>query len=53
MTVVIIAHRLSTIKNVNKIYVIEKGRIIQSGCYDELVMNENSRFRKMVDIQTL
>ncbi len=53
MTVVIIAHRLSTIKNSDLIYVIEEGRIIESGTYDDLTLNRKSRFSKMVAIQSL
>lgn len=53
MTVVIIAHRLSTIKNSDLIYVIEKGKIIESGTYEDLTYNTNSRFSKMVQIQSL
>ena len=39
-TVIMIAHRLSTVKNVDKIYVIEKGRIVEEGNHDSLVENE-------------
>lgn len=53
MTVVIIAHRLSTIKNSDLIYVLEKGEIIESGTYDELSLNSESRFAKMVAVQSL
>jgi subfamily B ATP-binding cassette protein MsbA len=53
MTVVIIAHRLSTIKNSDLIYVLEKGRIIESGTYNELSLNSDSRFAQMVAIQSL
>lgn len=37
VTSIIIAHRLSTIKQCNKIYVIEKGRIIEEGSHKELL----------------
>lgn len=53
MTVVIIAHRLSTIKNSDLIYVLEKGEIIESGTYDELSLNSESRFAQMVAVQSL
>ncbi len=35
-TVITIAHRLSTVKNANKIYVLDDGKIVQSGTHDEL-----------------
>ena len=38
-TVIMIAHRLSTVKNVDKIYVVENGRIVEEGNHDNLVEN--------------
>lgn len=37
ITRVVIAHRLSTIKSANRIYVLQDGRIVQSGSYEELM----------------
>ena len=36
-TTIVIAHRLSTVLNSEKIYVMEKGRILDSGSHDELL----------------
>ena len=38
-TRIVIAHRLSTIINADKIYVMDKGSIIESGTYDDLMQN--------------
>jgi len=53
MTVVIIAHRLSTIKNVDRIYVLDNGQIVESGGYDELRHRDQSQFREMVEMQAV
>jgi ABC-type multidrug transport system fused ATPase/permease subunit len=52
MTVVIIAHRLSTIKNVDFVYVLDDGSVVEKGTYDELRTRE-SQFRKMVEMQSV
>ncbi len=35
-TVIVIAHRLSTVRNVDRILVLQKGRIVQDGTFDQL-----------------
>ena len=50
-TSIVIAHRLSTISNVDKIIVMEKGKIIESGTHKEL-LNTNSNYKKLVQIQS-
>jgi NHLM bacteriocin system ABC transporter ATP-binding protein len=39
-TRIVIAHRLSTIMNADRIYVLQAGRIVQSGTYAELMERE-------------
>ena len=45
-TIVIIAHRLTTLKECDVIYVMEKGGVVESGTYDELMVGCDS-FREM------
>jgi NHLM bacteriocin system ABC transporter ATP-binding protein len=52
ITRIVIAHRLSTIKNADHIYVIEKGRVTQSGSFEELAGKEGL-FREMLKRQKL
>lgn len=51
-TIIIVAHRLSTIKNVDKIYFLSNGEIIDSGTFNELFEN-NQQFRNMFLIENL
>jgi ATP-binding cassette subfamily C protein len=36
-TRIVIAHRLSTIQHADRIFVLEAGRLVQQGTYDELI----------------
>ena len=49
-TRIVIAHRLSTIVNADRIHVLDKGRIVQSGTYAELAASEGL-FRRLVQRQ--
>jgi len=51
-TTIIIAHRLSTIKNVNKIFVIDNGRVAEQGSHEELISN-SIIYKKLYDQQNL
>ena len=50
-TTLIIAHRLSTIRNADNIFVLENGKVIESGTHDELVLKD-SMYKRLWDVQT-
>ncbi|WP_372921629.1 ABC transporter ATP-binding protein [Roseovarius sp.] len=53
MTVVMIAHRLATIRNVDRVFVIDKGRVVEEGSYDDLRDDRETRFAQLVAMQKL
>lgn len=48
-TVIMIAHRLSSVKSVDKIYVVENGRIVEEGNHHTLVDSEGIYSRMWVE----
>ncbi len=51
-TVVVIAHRLSTVRNVDWIVVLDQGRVIEQGTWNELV-SANGSFARLVQLNQL
>ena len=51
-TRIVIAHRLSTIKNCDRILVLDKGRILEDGTYEELIA-KNGYFAELVARQRI
>ena len=47
ITVIAIAHRLSTIKHMDRIIVMDGGKIIEDGSLEELVAKDEGRFKEM------
>ena len=45
-TLLIIAHRLTTVKNCEQVYIIDKGKIVGSGTYEQL-LSSNRQFQAM------
>jgi ATP-binding cassette subfamily B protein len=50
-TAIIIAHRLSTIRQMDRIIVIEKGKIVEDGNHEELIKKENGIYKNLWQIQ--
>ena len=50
-TTLIIAHRLSTIRNADNIFVLENGKVIESGTHDDLVLKDKM-YKRLWDVQT-
>lgn len=48
LTIVLIAHRLSTVRMADRIVVLEAGRVVESGTWDELSNREQGAFRQFV-----
>lgn len=50
-TTIVVAHRLSTIKNVDEIFVISRGKIIERGNHESLIKQEESVYKTLYDLQ--
>ncbi|KAG0089722.1 hypothetical protein BGZ92_004306 [Podila epicladia] len=50
-TTLVIAHRLSTVRALDRLLVIDKGRIIEEGSHDTLIRLENGVYRQLTERQ--
>jgi ABC-type multidrug transport system fused ATPase/permease subunit len=50
-TSIIIAHRLATIRNADKIVVLQKGEVQESGTHQELMLNNSGLYQKLSKMQ--
>lgn len=51
-TVLVIAHRMRTIANVDKVVVLEQGRVAETGTPEEL-LNQKGLFYRLAEAQTV
>jgi len=51
-TTIMVAHRISTVRKLDKIILLDKGRLVGIGSHDEL-MKTNTLYQEMVRLQTL
>jgi len=49
-TTLVIAHRLSTVRRADRIYVINRGRVVEQGTHEELLAL-NAEYRRLYDMQ--
>jgi subfamily B ATP-binding cassette protein HlyB/CyaB len=50
-TVFIIAHRLSAVRHANRILVIERGQVVESGSHDELLQHQAGIYTRLYKLQ--
>ena len=52
-TVIAIAHRLSTLKHMDRIIVLDQGKIVEEGTHDALIKNNKSLYKELWNLQAI
>lgn len=50
-TTIVIAHRLSTVQKMDRIIVLDNGKIVETGSHNELLAKDDSLYRKLWSLQ--
>jgi ATP-binding cassette subfamily B protein len=51
-TTLVVAHRLSTVRAMDRLLVMERGRIIEEGSHEQLAQRPGGRYRRLLETQT-
>ena len=52
-TTLVVAHRLSTVRALDRLLVLDKGKVIEEGSHDALIRLENGLYRRLFERQAL
>jgi ATP-binding cassette, subfamily B, bacterial len=52
-TTLVVAHRLSTVRALDRLLVLDKGKVIEEGSHDALIKLENGLYRRLFERQAL
>ena len=50
-TTIMVAHRLSTVRDADRIFVLDRGRLVEDGTHEELMRNQTGEYRRMWTLQ--
>lgn len=52
-TTLVVAHRLSTVRSLDRLLVLDKGRIVEEGSHDALIRLDRGLYRRLFERQAL